>query len=105
MIKMVSEISETNSKFQSLITDLVLMRTHILLYFIVGVISLFSPYKWSSVICVVLIVILIFSGRKHNSRINKIRVSSAHAHRIIEKKNKEIHNFLYYDGTSEGDNQ
>ena len=42
--KDVSEISKDNPKFQSMITDLVLMRTHILMYFVVGIISTFSNF-------------------------------------------------------------
>ena len=74
--KDVSEISEKNTKFQSMITELVLMRTHILLYLIVSIISLFSLYKWVSLICVGLIIVFIFAGRKHNAKINKIRKSN-----------------------------
>lgn len=73
--KDVSEISKDNPKFQSLITDLVLMRTHILLYLIIAVVSLFSPYNWFSLVCLVLIVLLVFAGRKHNEKINIIRNS------------------------------
>ena len=77
--KDVSEISKDNPKFQSMITDLVLMRTHILLYLIVAVISLFSPYKWFAIFCVACVVIFIFGGRTHNAKINKIRKSTAEA--------------------------
>ena len=75
----VSEISEKNSKFQSMITELNLMRTHILLYFIIFWLSLFSIYKWFSIVCVILIVLFILGGQKHNAKINKIRKSAAQA--------------------------
>ena len=77
--KDVSEISKNNSKFQSMITELVLMRTHILLYFIVAILSLFSSYKWFSLICGLLILLFILAGQKHNSKINKIRKSTKEA--------------------------
>lgn len=96
--KDVSEISESNSKFQSMITELVLMRTHILLYFIVAVLSLFSPYKWFAVVCIVLVALFIFAGQKHNSKVNKIRKSNAQAQKVIDKRNEETKSFLHYDG-------
>lgn len=73
----ISEISEKNKKFQSLITDLVFTRTHILLYLIVAVVSLFSTYKWAAIICAVIILILIIAGRRNNAYINRIRQSYA----------------------------
>ena len=74
--KDISEISKDNPKFQSMITDLVLMRTHIFLYFIAAVLSLFSAYKWVAIACSILIVIFVLAGRKHNAKINKIRSST-----------------------------
>ena len=73
----VSEISKKNPKFQSMITELVLMRTHILLYFIVLILSLFSTYKWFSSVCAIFIVIFVLAGRKHNFKINKIREANS----------------------------
>lgn len=100
--KDVSEISESNSKFQSMITELVLMRTHILLYLLIAVISLFSPYKWFALVCIVLIVLFIFAGQKHNSKINKIRKSNEESRKKADKRTEEIRNFLTYDGSTEG---
>lgn len=74
--KDVSEISKDNPKFEAMITDLVLMRSHILLYLILGVLSFFTPYTWFSFVCLVFIVIFIFAGKKHNKKINKIRTSN-----------------------------
>ena len=82
--KDVSEISKDNPKFQSMITDLVLMRSHILLYLIVGVVSLFSLYKWFSSICFLLIAIFVLAGKKHNAKINKIRKSTEDAKKEVE---------------------
>lgn len=95
--KDVSEISESNSKFQSIITELVLMRTHILLYLIVAIIALFSPYKWFVFVCIVLIVLFIFAGQKHNSKVNRIRKSTAQAQNVIDEINEETKRFLHYD--------
>ena len=80
----ISEISEKNNKFQSLITDLVLTRTHILLYFIVAVVSLFSSYKWAAIICTVIILILIIAGRRNNAYINRIRQSYAKSKSMLK---------------------
>lgn len=94
----VSEISEKNSKFQSMITELNLMRTHILLYFIIFWFSLFSIYKWFSIVCVILIVLFILGGQKHNAKINKIRKSAAQVQKAINKRNVETKSFLHFDG-------
>lgn len=99
--KDVSEISEKNSKFQSMITELVLMRTHILLYLIIAVLSLFSPYKWFALICVVLVILFVLAGKKHNSKVNIIRKSTVQSQNIIDKRNKETSSFLHYDGSAE----
>lgn len=100
--KDVSEISEKNSKFQSMITELVLMRTHILLYLIAAILSLFSSYKWFALICVALIIIFIFAGRKHNAKINKIRKSNKEAQKMFDKETKEPENFITYGGNVQG---
>lgn len=73
----VSIISEKNKKFDSMTTELVLTRTHILLYTIVGILSLFTARKWVSILCLGLIVVFVLSGRKHNARINIIRENFA----------------------------
>lgn len=69
----VSALSKEHPKFQSMITDLVLMRTHILLYLILAVEALFSQYKLAAVVFLLLIVVFVLAGRKHNSKINKMR--------------------------------
>ena len=83
----VSELSNKYPKFQSLITDFILIRTHVLMYIILLIESLFSQYKLFSLVCFILIAILVLSGRKHNSRINTIRKSYAEK-QAIEKKHK-----------------
>lgn len=101
--KDVSEIAEKNARFQSMVTDLVLMRTHILLYLIVAVLSLFSSYKWFTIVCGVLIVLFVFAGKKHNSKINKLRESYAETAEKADKRNEEVQKYLTYNGKSEGD--
>ena len=95
----ISELSNKHPKFQSMITDLVLIRTHVLVYLILAIESLFSPYKLASLVCLSIILILVFSGRKHNARINIMRKSYAEKEAEERKHNQEIHNFLTYDGT------
>lgn len=95
----VSELSNKHPKFQSMITDLVLMRTHILMYLILAIESLFSPYKLASLVCLSIILVIVFSGRKHNARINIMRKSFAEKEAEEKKHNQEFHNFLTYDGT------
>lgn len=95
----VSELSNKHPKFQSMITDLVLMRTHILMYLILAIESLFSPYKLASLVCLSIILVIVFSGRKHNARINIVRKSFAEKEAEEKKHNQEFHNFLTYDGT------
>lgn len=96
----VSELSSKHPKFQSMITDLVLMRTHILMYLILAIESLFSPYKLASLVCLSIILVIVFSGRKLNARINIMRKSYAEKVAEEKKHNQEFHNFLTYDGTS-----
>lgn len=95
----VSELSNKHPKFQSMITDLVLMRTHILMYLILAIESLFSPYKLASLVCLSIILVIVFSGKKHNARINIMRKSYAEKEAEEKKHNQEFHNFLTYDGT------
>ena len=96
--KDISEISESNSKFQSMITELVLMRTHILLYCIVAILSLFSSYKWFSVVCISIVVLFILAGRKHNTKINTIRKSVEAEHKKNNIEMDELEKFLTYTG-------
>ena len=92
--KDVSEISESNYKFQAMITELVLMRTHILLYLIVAVLSVFSTYKWFAIVCLVLVMLFVLAGKKHNTKINTIRQSTKETQKKVNKENQECRNFL-----------
>ena len=94
----VSELSNKYPKFQSMITDLVLVRTHILMYLILAIESLFSSYKLVSLVCLSIIVVILFSGRKHNTRINIMRNSYAEREAEEKKHHQEIHNSIPNDG-------
>ena len=56
----VSELTKAHPKAQSMITDLVLMRTHILMYFILAIEALFSIHKIVSLVSILLIVLFVF---------------------------------------------
>ena len=90
----VSEISKENPKFQSMITDLILIRTHILIYIILAIEGLFSSYKCIWIYCLLFVAILTLSGRKTNSRINIIRKS------YVCKKAEEISEEMSTDNVS-----
>ena len=88
----VSEISENNSKFQSMITELNLMRSHILIYLFFSILSVVLKEYWLSILFFVLVVIFILAGRKHNAKINKIRKSySRKNQRTQNNKQKQNH--------------
>lgn len=69
----VSDISASNPKFQSMITELNLMRSHILIYIILLAISIVLKRYGFALLFVALIIIFILGGRKHNKKINTIR--------------------------------
>lgn len=77
----VLEISEKNSKFQSMITELNLMRSHILIYLILFVFSIIEKRYWLTALFVVFVTIFIFGGKKHNTKINIIRKSYNEKHK------------------------
>lgn len=69
----VSEIAMKNARFQSMITELTLLRSHIVMFFVLTVISLCKGKVVYTVPFVICIAIFILAGRKHNARINIIR--------------------------------
>ncbi len=78
----VSEIKKENDTFNAMITELVLIRSHILAYFILAIISLFcQKYIFAGGLAVI-IVVFVFSGKSHNDRINIIRKD------YVDKQNK-----------------
>ena len=69
----VSEISQDNRKFQSMITELNLMRSHIMMCVGLLIVSV-CLCKWLYVLVLCcLIVVFSLGGRKHNEKINLIR--------------------------------
>ena len=83
----VSELAKANPRFQSMITELNLMRSHIMMYLILLILSLLMGEWLWSVIFVLLIVIFTFGGKKHNTKINIIRKQ---AFERKEKENQEV---------------
>lgn len=79
----VSELAQSNPRFQSMITELNLMRSHIMMCLLLLMLSLFlGKWIWSGSF-VVLIVVFTFGGKKHNTKINVIRKQAT------ERKEKE----------------
>ena len=69
----VSEIEQVNPRFQSMVTELILMRSHIMMCLILLIIAIVRCEWIWSVSLVALIVLFTFGGRKHNEKINIIR--------------------------------
>lgn len=72
----ISEISRDNPKFQSMITELNLMRSHIMMCVCLMIISFVVCKCCLAIIFFVLIAVFTLGGRKHNEKINLIRKSS-----------------------------
>lgn len=71
----VSEISQDNRKFQSMITELNLMRSHIMMSLILLIVSVcLCKWIYVAVLCG-LIAVFTLGGRKHNKKINLIRTN------------------------------
>ena len=69
----VSQLEEKNSKFKSLNTELHVTRTHIIMYLILSIISLFFK-KWILLVVFLSIAaIFLFAGRRTNHFMNKIK--------------------------------
>ena len=79
----VSKISQRNQKFQSMITELVLMRSHVMMFIILFVMSLICSKYILSIFFATMIVVFILGGKKHNDKINIIR---KHYHEEEEKE-------------------
>ncbi|WP_173473916.1 hypothetical protein [Fibrobacter succinogenes] len=69
----ISEISQSNAKFQSMITELNLMRSHIMICLIILIAALFLGKFLYALSMFALICVFSFGGRKHNTKINIIR--------------------------------
>lgn len=69
----VSELEKENEKFKSLNTELHVVRTHILMYFLLAILALIMK-KWIPfVIFIVFVVMFIFAGKRTNKFMNKIK--------------------------------
>lgn len=90
----ISEIKETNKTFKMMITENVLSRSQILLFLILQIIALVYM-NWQFVIAFLpCIIVLVFAGRKHSKRINKIRKAEAERKGKEKKETKEIKEYL-----------
>lgn len=69
----ISEISQSNAKFQSMITEINLMRSHIMICLIILIAALFLGKFLYALSMFALICVFSFGGRKHNTKINIIR--------------------------------
>lgn len=69
----ISEISQSNAKFQSMITEINLMRSHIMICLIILIAALFLGKFLYALSMFALICIFSLGGRKHNTKINIIR--------------------------------
>lgn len=90
----VSEIAQINPRFQSMITELNLTRSHIMMCAILSVIA-FIVGKWIwGVSFAILIIVFTFSGRKHNGKINVIRQSYSERKEKEKKDNQKIKDYI-----------
>lgn len=82
----VSELKRVNDTFNSMVTELILIRSHVLLYLVLCIVSLVCK-NWAAASAFFLIIIMfIVSGKKHNKRINVIRKDYAEK---LEKEQRE----------------
>lgn len=92
----VSEISAANAKFQSMITELNLMRSHIMMFVIILIISiLLKKYEWI-IISVFLVLVFTLGGKKNNSKISIIRREEAERQKRAAKAVQENSQFVSF---------
>ena len=73
----VSELAQVNPRFQSLITELNLMRSHIMMCILLLIVSVILRERIWIISLLLLIVIFTFGGKKHNEKINVMRLDSS----------------------------
>jgi hypothetical protein len=96
----ISEIASKNAKFQSMITELVLMRSHIMMCVLLFTISVCKK-QWSwSLIFVGAMLVFVFGGMKHNSKINKIRKRYHENKQDETQRNQQTQDYLSFDANS-----
>ena len=90
----VSELAQSNPRFQSMITEMNLMRSHIMMCFLLVVISLIlGEWIWSGSF-VVLIIVFTFGGKKHNTKINTIRKQASERKTKAKQEAQKIKEYL-----------
>ncbi len=76
----ISDIKKQNDTFNSMITELVAIRSHILMYIVLAIISLLYCKYYYSLVFLLFVVLFTISGRKHNKRIRKILTDYRNKH-------------------------
>ena len=93
----VSEIERINPRFQSMVTELILMRSHIMMCLILLIITIVRCEWIWSVSLVALIVLFTFGGRKQNEKINIIRRDYAKGKIRDKQYTKNVKEYLGND--------
>ena len=96
----VSELSSKNAKFQAMITELVLMRSHIMMCVLLVTMAVCKKYWSLSFVFVSMILVFVFGGMKHNSKINKIRKRYHENKQDETQRNQQTQDYLSFDANS-----
>ena len=92
----VSTISKANNKFEAMTTELNLMRSHIMMFVIILIISIvLRKIEWI-ILSVFLVLLFTLGGRKHNSKINVIRQAEAESKKRATKTVQENSQFVSF---------
>ena len=90
----VSELAQVNPRFQSLITELNLMRSHIMMCILLLVVSVILRERIWIISLLLLIVIFTFGGKKHNEKINIMRADFAQRKSNAKQEVQNIAEYL-----------
>lgn len=69
----ISKIERFDEKFKRMNIELVLIRTHIMMFVLLMIVAFYRSLPGMGIGFIVLILIFIWTGAKHNSRMNKIK--------------------------------
>ena len=69
----VSEIEKKNTNFRTMNVELHVVRTHIIMYLILGIVSAITKNWIATIALLLLVVMFVFAGRRTNSFMNKIK--------------------------------
>ena len=90
----VSELAQSNPRFQSMITEINLMRSHIMMFFLLLIVSVFMGKLIWGGIFLLLIAVFTFGGKKHNTKINIIRKQAAERKEKEKQVSQKINEYL-----------